>query len=367
MRKASVFVLLSILAIAGISPSVAATKASTVTAAFKTLLNTIGDSLDALDQKYEAEVDALDTALSSASIAANLIYDQEIQSASNLYAPQISASNQKVTDAKTKFQSVSSVKVLALGNNRNLWGNLNCPIARPDCRDSSDKGERFIVGEVTTVKQWIAEQPAASGWLTSVESMLGLGLIELVNRVDYLALTSTLKNEPMSLSKITEQYSAVQNAAKNKRDRAVQNATTARETALAGLDDAYETAKTQLEASETVASLALLASKRAAKDASNFDAAFAVAYKFEYNRQMVGEIADAAWTGDWTFRTIDSIFKVNKLAVSGDAIAARYSMKAARAYNGSIGNAFTNETDFRTALKVVSAIYKQTTKTTLNF
>jgi hypothetical protein len=39
--------------------------------------------------------------------------------------------------------------------------------------------------------------------------------------------------------------------------------------------------------------LALLAAKRASKDPSNFDSAFVVAYKFEYNREMVNEIADA--------------------------------------------------------------------------
>ena len=50
------------------------------------------------------------------------------------------------------------------------------------------------------------------------------------------------------------------------------------------------------------------------KDPNSFDKVFAVAYKFEYNRQMVNEIADASWSGEWTFRTIDSIIKVSRLA-----------------------------------------------------
>jgi hypothetical protein len=80
---------------------------------------------------------------------------------------------------------------------------------------------------------------------------------------------------------------------------------------------------------------------------------------------MVGEIADDAWTGEWTFRTIDSIIKVNRLAVNGDAISAKYSMSAAKAFNNVVGNAFTNEPEFRSALKVLTAIYKKTTKVSL--
>jgi hypothetical protein len=362
MRKVPALALVLALSITGLAPASAATKAQTVTAAFKTLLNTTGDSLDALEQKYESDIDALDSALANSTIAANSTYDQEIQAASNLYAPQISASTLKMTEARAKFASVSGVKVITLGTNRNYWGNLNCPTTRPDCIDV-DKGEKFNVGEVTTLKAIIGTK---TDYLLEIDIMLGLGLIELTNRTEYLAVTSTLKTEPTNLSKITTEYTAAQTAAKSKRDRAIQAARALRESALADLDEDYETAKAELEAKETAASLALLAAKRASKD-SNFDAAFVIAYKFEYNRQMVGEIADAAWTGDWTYRTIDSIIKVNKLAVTGDSIGAKYSKSAASAFNSAVGNAFTNEPDFRAALKVLTAIYKQTTKTTLKF
>lgn len=362
MRKVPALALVLALSITGLAPASAATKAQTVTTAFKNLLNTTGDSLDALEQKYESDIDALDSALANSTIAANGTYDQEIQAASNLYAPQISASTLKMTEARAKFSSVSGVKVVTLGTNRNYWGNLNCPTTRPDCIDV-DKGEKFNVGEVTTLKAIIGTK---TDYLLEIDIMLGLGLIELTNRTEYLAVTSTLKTEPTNLSKITTEYTAAQTAAKNKRDRAIQAATALRESALADLDEDYETAKAELEAKETAASLALLAAKRASKD-SNFDAAFVIAYKFEYNRQMVGEIADAAWTGEWTFRTIDSIIKVNKLAATGDSIGKKYSKTAASAFNAAVGNAFTNEPNFRAALKVLTATYKKTTKTTLKF
>lgn len=360
--KKSLISIFVIVFFASLSPVQAATKATTVTAAFKTLLNTTSDSLEALEQKYESDIDALDSALANSTIAANSTYDQEIQAASNLYAPQISASNTKMTEARAKFSSVSGVKVLSLGTNRNYWGNLNCPTTRPDCIDV-DKGEKLNVGEVTTLKAIIGTK---TDYLLEIDIMLGLGLIELTNRAEYLAVTSTLKSEPTNLSKITTEYTASQTAAKNKRDRAIESATALRKSALADLDENYQTAKVELEAKETAASLALLAAKRASKD-SNFDAAFVIAYKFEYNRRMLDQIADDAWTGDWTFRTIDSIIKVNKLAATGDAIGAKYSKTSAAAFNSAVGNAFTNEPDFRAALKVLTSTYKNTTKTTLRF
>ena len=59
MRKVLFVLALSSLAIAGTTSAEAAPKPSVVTAAFKTLLNTTTDSMDELDQKYEANVSAL--------------------------------------------------------------------------------------------------------------------------------------------------------------------------------------------------------------------------------------------------------------------------------------------------------------------
>lgn len=340
----------------------AATKPSVVTAAFKTLLNTATNSMDALDEKYEADVDALDTALAEATRSADSTYDSEFSAAASLYTPQISAINVKIAEAKTKFVSVSSVKVLNLGTFRSYWGNLNCPTTRPNCIDT-DKGEKFVVGEVTTIKEFLSTNYTDS--LPEIDIMVSQGLIELAKPAEYLAVASTIRNEPLNIKLLSTKFSDAQTAARNKQSRAISTATALRESSLADLDDEYESAKAQLEAQETAANLALLAAKRATKDASNFDKAFAVAYKFEYNRQMLNQIADDAWSGDWTFRTIDSIIKVSRLANSGDVIAKSYSMKNGTAFNSSVGNAFTNEPEFRAALKVLSAIYKKATNNTL--
>ena len=372
MRKVLFALALSSLAIAGTTSAEAAPKASVVTAAFKTLLNTTTDSMDELDQKYEANVSALDDALTNATLAANKTFESENSAASNLYLPQIATSNSSLSGAKTKFSTLQ-VKVTSLGNlssayeNRvkfaNYFGNLNCPTTRPNCVDPIDKGAAFVVGELATFKDVIATNIDAYG----IDVMLSTGLIEIQNLQDFQATTAVLRNEPVTLADLQRKLTAAQSSAKSKKDNAIAVATATRTQALASLDDAYEAAKSELESQQTAANLALLASKRASKDSANFDVAFATAYKFEYNRQMVGQIADAAWTGEWTFRTIDSIIKVNKLAVVGDSIGNKYSLAAAKSFNSMVGNAFTNEPDFRAALKVLTTTYKTVTKVTLKF
>jgi hypothetical protein len=360
----------SLLLVLGISLSLtpnaqAATNPKAVTAAFTKVLSATDNSLEALELKYESDIDALDAALASSTIAASETYDSEMKAATSLYSPQISASNKKTLDAQAKFPSVSGVRVLALGTNRNYWGNISCPVNRPICKDPGDAGEKFIVGEVTNIKPILSA--SSLDYLPEIDIMVSLGLIELLQASELSSVIAVLRNEPLNLKRITLAFSSAQAAAQSKKNRAIDEATQKRLLLLQQIEETYASEKENLEAQNTIADLALLATKRASKDPATFDSAFVVAYKFEYNRQMVNEIADAVWTGDWTYRTIDSIIKVNRLAVTGDSIASRYTKSAASSFNSAVGNAFTNEPDFRAALKVLTSIYKKTTNTTLKF
>ena len=372
--------LITSLVLPGTSAS-AAPRASTVTAAFKNLLNATANSLDTLEQKYESEIDALDVTLAAAIRSADDTYNKDLLAATNLYAPQIAAANKKADDAKLSYESNNKVRLTTGffgGDADRLNWALDCLPPKdyfagkllkrycgavdgiPTFGTTGYGGEDWQSGDVTTIALRNAEDKyVAIGIERGYIVPLNL-LVFDTSRIGYKQALAESAN-------LTALNGKARVSAQEKRDKAVVAATSIREAALSNIDDAYESAKAQLEAQETAGNLALLAAKRASKDASNFDSAFAIAYKFEYNRQMVNEIADAAWTGDWTFRTIDSIFKVNKLAVTGDSIGSMYSMKAAKAFNSAVGNAFTNEPDFRAALKVVTATYKQTTKVTLKF
>ena len=371
--------LITSLVLPGTSAS-AAPKATTVTAAFKNLLNVTANSLDALEQKYETDIDALDATLVAATRSADDTYDQELLAATNLYTPLIAAANKNADFWKSQYEANNKVLLTTgfFGEDDRLNNALDCLPPKdyfagkllkrycagvdgiPTFGTTGYGGEDWQKGDITTIALRNAEDKyVAIGIQKGYIVPVNLILFD-TGRVGYKRALADSANQ-------TALNGKARVSAKEKRDRAVAAATKVRESALADLDDAYETTKAQLEAQETAANLALLAAKRASKDAANFDSAFVVAYKFEYNRQMVNEIADAAWTGDWTYRTIDSIIKVNRLAVTGDSIASRYTKSAASSFNSAVGNAFTNEPDFRAALKVLTSIYKKTTNTTLKF
>ena len=393
MRRILLALVISSLAFAGTAPAEAAPKASVVTTAFKNLLNSTADSLESLEAKYEADVSALDDALTAATKAADATLAQELQAATDLYSPQIASANQKLEAAKVLFTNNSDLKIqqslFSWQNADRIYSLLICPdttlpagagwmeIAKRYCSNVNNKPRPGDISTKTTSKNTIGGEDWQPGEiakisLVSIENKdllfaISNGWLVPVNQSVFDSSRLAISSETANVADLVQKNGKARNAAQSKRDNSVSAATAIRTNALADLDEKFEEAKAQLEAQQTAANLALLAAKRASKESSNFDSAFSTAYKFEYNRQMVDQIADTAWTGEWTFRTIDSIIKVNKLAVAGDSIASKYTMSAAKKFNSLVGNAFTNEPEFRAALKVLTATYKQTTKVNLKF
>ena len=171
MRKVLVALAVSSLALVGIAPAEAAPKASVVTAAFKTLLNATADSMEALDQKYEADVSVLDDALTAATKAADATLAQELQAATDLYSPQIAASNQKLEAAKVLFTNNSDLKIqqslFSWQNADHIYGLLICPdttlpagagwmeIAKRYCSNVNNKPRPGDISTKTTSKNTI--------------------------------------------------------------------------------------------------------------------------------------------------------------------------------------------------------------------
>lgn len=373
--------LLTVGVVVSLVPSAhAASNPKVVTAAFNKVLSATENSLEALEQKYEADVDALDEQLFNATKAAESLYDQELLASTNLYASQITAANKKAADAKTTYEANNKVRLTTgfFGEYDRLNWALDCLPARttetmkilkrycagvpgiPNFGESGYGGEDWQQGDITSIQLINAENKYVG---IGIEK----GFIVPLNQVAFDSSRIAYKQGLAEAENLTAQNGKARVSSREKKDRAIAAAAAARESALADLNEVYEAEKERLEAQQTAAELALLASKRAAKDASNFDSAFVIAYKFEYNRQMINQIADAAWTGEWTYRTIDSILKVNRLAVTGDSIASKYSKSSAMAFNSAVGNAFTNVPEFRATLKVLTSIYKKTTNTALKF
>ena len=389
MRRVAVIALSGVL-LAIPNSAYAASKATAVTTAFKTVLNSAGNSLDALDQKYETDVDALDAALAQANTAANAVYASELAANTSQFGPLILAANKNAETSKLLFNSNNMVKIGTGGGffgGTNLANYLDCPlptikpgglpfeIAKRFCantfgyalagspsptRPGANIGsEDWQPGDLTTI------QISNSGE-NLVQNGVSAGYIIPVNLSLFDSSRLSYKQALDDAASLTLRSENARNAASAKLARSLAVSSATRQSELDALTAKYESARAQAEAQESVANLALLAAKRASKDSVNFDKAFSVAYKFEYNRKKLNEIAELSWDRNWTFRTIDTIIKVNKLAKTGDSIAGNYSLKNGSAFNAAVGNAFINEPDFRAALKVVTSVFKKTTGTTLS-
>jgi hypothetical protein len=258
-------------------------------------------------------------------------YDAEMLSAANLYQPRINSAQTKISDAKLKFLSSNQVRVVKLGDNRNYWGNFDCPTTRPACIDV-DKGPRFQVGEVTTIKNLIADK---TEYLEEIDIILNLGLIEITNLSTYQEASKTIRSETLNLNSLNLQYKSSQNSITSKRDN--------------GLN----------------VEIALLAAQRAAKSPSSYDKAFVAALKFEQNRVKLNELASTPWRYINSYKALSSAVSVTRLSDQADIVAENYSYSRALGINSSCGTTFTNDSSFKSLFDLIATIYKQATKVTI--
>ena len=259
-------------------------------------------------------------------------YYAELLSASNVYQPQIDLVNKKIKDAKLRFLASNQVKVLKLGDNRNYWGNFDCPTTRPSCI-YVDKGPLFQVGEVTNIKSLIADK---NEYLDEIDIILGLGLIEIINLPIYQEASKTIRSETINLNTITQQYKGVQNTISLKK---------------------YTT--------EIAAEMGLLAAQRAAKSPSNYDKAFVVALKFEQNRLKLNELASTNWKYINNYKALSSAISVTRISNQADSVSENYSYSRAVSINSSCGSAFTGESGFKSSFNLVASVYKMATKVSI--
>ena len=258
-------------------------------------------------------------------------YDAEMLSAANLYQPRINSAQTKISDAKLKFLSSNQVRVVKLGDNRNYWGNFDCPTARPACIDV-DKGPRFQVGEVTTIKSLIADK---TEYLEEIDIILNLGLIEMTNLSTYQEASKTIRSETLNQNSLNLQYKSSQNSITSKRDN--------------GLN----------------VEIALLAAQRAAKSPSSYDKAFVAALKFEQNRVKLNELASTPWRYINSYKALSSAVSVTRLSDQADIVAENYAYSRALGINSSCGTTFTNDSSFKSLFALIATIYKQATKVTI--
>jgi hypothetical protein len=342
----------------------AATKPELVLKGFQSYVASAKSTLSSNKTKYDASVAAINATYSNSVTIAKSNFDKEILSAKNLYDPQIENSKKIIKDAQAKLLTVNQVKVLKLGTFRSYWGNLDCPTTRPQCVSLDDKGNLFQVGEVTRLKAVMGER---ADYLYEIQLMIDLGLIEILNSVEYQKAALLIRFEPDKIKTFTTQWDAANAAASTKQSAALELARLAASGPLMSLMESYESNKESLENQVAAGNLAIRAAKRASKNPSIFDKAFVAAYKFDYNAKGLDDVANLSFSSLNTLRSFLSQFAIIELADKAAAVDASYSYMAAEKINKSVGNVFTSDEEFQTPAKLVASQYRKLTKVSLKF
>ena len=342
----------------------AATKPDLVLKGFQSYVSIAKSALSKTIVKYNSDVAVINATYTASVVNIKSTYDKEVLTAKNLYQPQINTLTQAIKDAQAKLLTVNQVKVLKLGTFRNYWGNLDCPTARPQCQSLDDKGNLFQVGETTRLKSIMGER---ADYLYSIQLMIDLGLIEMLNAVEYQKAASTIRFEPDKIKSLTTQWDLANAAAASKQNTALDVARLTASGPLSSLMDTYESDKTLYENQISAGNLAVRAAKRASKNPSLFDKAFVTAYKFEYNVKGLDDIANLPFSSMNTLRSVLSQYAIIELADQAIGVNAVYSYSAAEKINKSVGNVFTSDEEFQSRAKLVATQYKKLTKVSLKF
>ena len=362
-RISLVAILITSLIFSGTSAS-AATKPALVLKGFQMYVANAKSALAMSKTNYDASVAAINVAYANSLATSKATFEKEISTAKNLYEPQINSAKQNIKDAQSKLLTVNQVKVLKLGTFRGYWGNLDCPVTRPQCISLDDKGNLFQIGETTKLKAIMGER---ADYLYEIQLMIDLGLIEMLNSVEYQKAASTIRFEPDKIKSFTTQWDLANAAATTKQNTALEVARLTASGPLSNLMDKYESDKVLYENQISAGNLAIRAAKRASKNPATFDKAFVTAYKFDYNAKGLDDIANLSFSSLNTLRSFLSQFAIIELADKAAAVDSSYSFASAERINKSVGNVFTVDDEFQGPAKLVALQYKKLTKVTLRF
>ena len=254
-------------------------------------------------------------------------YYSGLSKAKSSYEFSLATKEESIRQAKLIILRNNQIRVLKLGENRNYWGNFNCPDTRPSCI-YVDKGPKFEVGEIATVKEAVVNSPSN---LSEIDLIVSMGLVELLNPKEFTQASRIIRDESLAIENLKKNY----------------------QTEQLKIESAFEDAS-QIEP-------ALLAIKRALKNSSNFEKAFVVALKFDYNQRGLDELARLPFRYINSIKALDSAIKVTRLSEDADAVAASYSYSGALKINSICGKTFISETKFKIMYSKVSEVYKQAT------
>ena len=345
-------------------PAQATTKSELVVRGFQNYVTNAKASLKNTLKDYENDLAVLNSVYSKAKDLAQNVHEQELLSAAKKYEPQVTSSKELIKEAQVNLLKVNQVQILNLGSFRSYWGNLDCPTSRPQCVSLDDKGNLFRVGEVATLKATMGERV---DYLNEIQIMLDLGLIQMLNPLEYQKFSSVIRFEPAKILLLNTSWEEDKARSVAKLNQALEVARKEASGPMLALMEKRDSNVNILETRISAGVSALKAAKRASKNSSFFDRAFVTAFRFDYNAKWLEDVSNLSFSSLDTLRSILSQITVIELADQAALVNASYRYSSAEMINKSVGTAFTSEPEYKMMTRMIILEYKRITKVNLKF
>lgn len=358
MRKIGILLTLGL--VVTLAPNAqAASNPKVLAKAFNSLLQEATKSLVKIEEKFKSDSTQAENELSSAIDSLNSSYSDAILKLSSEQQ-----NSRKIIDLEIpKFNAVNEIEFMTSSYTFKGWRFwFDCAKQGPTCGDDN-QDYQFKIGD--QVKTRPAE-PENLFPVTYWEDLVAKGVVKLLNPVAFQSSAAIIKTEILNWYKKGDELKELKTAGKSKLDEQIEGLKLRHTEVMENIQGNFEVDAEEPKLQKLVAQIAVLAVKSASKDQSRFEAAFRDAFIFEFNRYRLNQISNEPWTGNWSYKRIDSRLEVKKLALKADSISKKYSRISAVRFNSEIGQAFTNEPAFKAAVKVLTSTYQRATSRNLN-
>jgi hypothetical protein len=120
----------------------------------------------------------------------------------------------------------------------------------------------------------------------------------------------------------------------------------------------YDAEEERLKANLNLQKLALTAAKRASLALSNFETNFKTAFQFQYNLDSLYLVGSSSFSQIESYLDALNVVSASQAYVLGSGISRNYQSSKAASFNKSLGNAFTNDSEYRSLYSRALSLYR---------
>ncbi len=124
----------------------------------------------------------------------------------------------------------------------------------------------------------------------------------------------------------------------------------------------YDAKEEKLKAALNVQKLSLTAAKRASLASRDFETHFKTAFQFQYNLDSLYLVSSSSFSQIESYLDALNVVSASQAYVLGSGISRNYQSSKAASFNKSLGNAFTNDSEYRTLYSQALSLYRNSSK-----